>query len=176
MRDNPLHRRVFGNDPIVRERRLARFFSAVLPWIGKRGELIGAAANGETIGLIGILPPSTCRPTLTEQLRMLPAVSRSLDPPTPMRMRRWLAAWRKQDPDEPHWHLGPLAVDPLHRRRGIGTALLLEALDRVDAAGGTAYLETDKEANVRFYKRFGFVTAVSVPVVGAQSWFMRRPA
>lgn len=175
MRDNPLHRRVFGGDPDRRERRLCHFFSAVLPWIERHGKLIAADANGKTLGIIGILPPRTCRPTITEQLRMLPAVSRSFAPLTPLRMRRWLAAWRKEDPTEPHWHLGPLAVDPLYQGLGIGTALLLDALERVDAAGGIAYLETDKEANVRFYERFGFVTTASMPVVGAQTWFMRRP-
>ena len=160
MRDNPLHCAVFGSDPQRREPRLQAFFAAVLPWIRRRGMLL--AFDDEPRGIMGLLPPGVCRPTLPEKLRMLPALSRSLTPAGAMRMRRWLAAWARHDPAAPHWHLGPLAVDPPHQRRGIGTRLLEAALARVDAAAGIAYLETDTEANVAFYRRFGFVTVATV--------------
>lgn len=172
MRDNPLHRAVFGSDPEQRERRLNRFFTAVLPWIRRQGTLL--VLPDEPHGIIGMLPPGKCRPTITEKLHMLPALSRSLTPLTAIRMARWLSAWAKQDPDTPHWHLGPLAVDPLHQRRGIGTRLLEAALAHIDAASGTAYLETDTEANTAFYERFGFVTIATARVVGVPSWFMQR--
>src|SRR5690606_8552266 len=103
--------------------------------------------------------------------RMLRALSQSITPLTALRMRRWLAAWAKHDSATPHWHLRPLAVDPLHQRRGFGTRLLESALARVDAAAGIAYLETDTEANVAFYRRFGFVTVATASVVGVPSWF-----
>jgi len=172
MRDNPLHCAVFGDDPERRERRLQAFFAAVLPWIRRRGMLL--AFDEETHGVMGLLPPGACRPTLPEKLRMLPALSRSLTPTGVMRMRRWLTAWASRDPAAPHWHLGPLAVDPLHQRRGIGTRLLRAALARVDEAAGIAYLETDTEANVVFYRRFGFVTVATANVVGVPNWFMQR--
>jgi ribosomal protein S18 acetylase RimI-like enzyme len=45
---------------------------------------------------------------------------------------------------------------------------------RVDAAGGDAYLETDKPANVRFYERFGFEVVGEQEVLGVPNWFMSR--
>ena len=44
----------------------------------------------------------------------------------------------------------------------------------VDAAGGVAYLETDKPENVGYYERFGFETVGEVDVLGVTNWFMRR--
>jgi hypothetical protein len=46
----------------------------------------------------------------------------------------------------------------------------------MDKLGTTAYLETDKMANVRFYERFGFVTVQEGLVLGIPNWFMKRPA
>ena len=45
---------------------------------------------------------------------------------------------------------------------------------RMDEAGDEAYLETDKEINVRFYKRFGFDVVASGSVLGTTSWYMLR--
>ncbi len=172
MRDNPLHCAVFGLAPDRRERKLRGFFSAVLPWMQRRGTLL--ALEGEPYGVIGVLPPGGCRPTPVETLRMLPTLSRRLTPLAAVRVARWLADWAKHDPAGPHWHLGPLAVDPLHQRLGIGSRLLRAALSRIDSASGTAYLETDTEANVAFYQRFGFVTVATARVVGVPNWFMQR--
>jgi hypothetical protein len=47
---------------------------------------------------------------------------------------------------------------------------------RVDAAGGDAYLETDKPANVRFYERFGFEVIGDQEILGVTNWFMLRQA
>jgi ribosomal protein S18 acetylase RimI-like enzyme len=39
---------------------------------------------------------------------------------------------------------------------GVGSRLLKVGTDRLDAAGQPAYLETQKERNVAFYRRNGF--------------------
>jgi putative acetyltransferase len=49
--------------------------------------------------------------------------------------------------------LGPLAVLPSHQRRGIGSALMDEAVRVTDARGEPLIL---LEGNPRFYERFGF--------------------
>ena len=46
--------------------------------------------------------------------------------------------------------------------------------DRMDERNAVAYLETDKDVNVRFYNRFGFETIAEATVLGVPNWFMKR--
>ena len=59
-------------------------------------------------------------------------------------------------PSEPHWYLEGLGTHPDWQRRGIASKVLAPVLDRCDADGLPAYLETQKEINVPFYRRHGF--------------------
>ena len=59
-------------------------------------------------------------------------------------------------PVEPHWYLWVTGVDPAHRGRGIGAALLSHMLARVDGDEAIAYLEATSERNARLYERHGF--------------------
>ena len=54
--------------------------------------------------------------------------------------------------------LGPLAVHPNHRNRGVGTALMRRAIARARLAGHGAILLVGDEA---YYGRFGFSAAVT---------------
>lgn len=56
----------------------------------------------------------------------------------------------------PHWYLVAIGVDPSRHGRGYGTALVREGLARARRDGTAVYLETESEANVRFYQRLGF--------------------
>ena len=47
---------------------------------------------------------------------------------------------------------------------------------RMDDAGEDAYLETDKEINVRWYERFGFEITGEDEVLGVRNWYMFRRA
>jgi ribosomal protein S18 acetylase RimI-like enzyme len=61
-----------------------------------------------------------------------------------------------------HWYLPWLAVRPERQGDGLGAALLREGLERVDADGLPAYLETPNPRTIPFYERHGFtVTAVA---------------
>ncbi|WP_342240064.1 GNAT family N-acetyltransferase [Inquilinus sp. OTU3971] len=59
-------------------------------------------------------------------------------------------------PVEPHWHLPLIGVDPLHRRKGYGAALLQATLRRCDQDHLPAYLESTNPANIGLYQRHGF--------------------
>lgn len=59
-------------------------------------------------------------------------------------------------PHEPHWYLPLIAVDPACQGRGLGGALLKEALARCDADGLPAYLESSNPRNITLYQRHGF--------------------
>jgi ribosomal protein S18 acetylase RimI-like enzyme len=174
MRDNPLHVAAFGPDPERRRRNLRRMFGGLFRVLMAQPPL-GAWRDGELVGVTGIAPPGTCRPGAAQQLRMLPTVL-ALGPRTAGRVARWLAAWSERDPDEPHSHLGPLAVDAHLQGQGIGSQILAEYTARLDAAGQLGYLETDKAENVRLYERYGFVTVEEAEVIGVPNWFMRRAA
>jgi ribosomal protein S18 acetylase RimI-like enzyme len=59
-------------------------------------------------------------------------------------------------PHEPHWYLPLIAVDPACQGRGLGGALLKEALARCDADRLPAYLESSNPRNITLYQRHGF--------------------
>jgi predicted N-acetyltransferase YhbS len=86
----------------------------------------------------------------------------------------WTSAWARRDLDEPHVHLGPVAVDVRLQGQGIGSLLMREHCWRLDGDRAVGYLETDKPNNVRFYERFGFEVVREEPVLGLPNWFMRR--
>jgi ribosomal protein S18 acetylase RimI-like enzyme len=173
MRDNPLHVELFGPDPerrVRRQARLMRAFFAHTP----TNEPLGVWQDGRLVACTGVLLDGGCRPAARESLAMAPAIA-SLGPVCAARMAAWLRVWREHDPDEPHAHLGPFAVDRHLQGRGIGTVLLAEHCRRLDATGTVGYLETDKSENVHFYERGGYRVIGEAPTLGVTAWFMRRP-
>jgi ribosomal protein S18 acetylase RimI-like enzyme len=59
-------------------------------------------------------------------------------------------------PQEPHWYLPVIGVDPAYQGRGIGSLLMRHALRRCDEDGLPAYLESSNPRNLSLYLRFGF--------------------
>jgi ribosomal protein S18 acetylase RimI-like enzyme len=59
-------------------------------------------------------------------------------------------------PEQPHWYLPFLGVDPGAQGRGLGSTLLAQALALVDAEHMPAYLESTNPRNLPLYERFGF--------------------
>ncbi len=174
MRDNPLHVAAFGDDPELRLRKLRRMFGAAAGVLGlHRHMLVASVPDGPIVGVCGAMPPGECRPGLGQQLRLMPHVL-ALGPRPAVRTARWMGAWAKRDPEERHWHLGPVAVDARLHGMGIGSKLMRVFCARMDTAGETAYLETDKPENVRFYERFGFGVVDEAEVLGTPNWFMLR--
>jgi GNAT superfamily N-acetyltransferase len=172
MRDDPIHFAVFGPNPVRRLGHLQRFFAALLPSMGQAP--LSAWDAGRLVGVLGRFPPDTCNPPLCEKLRMvlplLPFHLREL-----WRLWVWTRASEAHDLPEPHWHLGPVAVDVDRQRQGIGTLLLREFCARMDLLGEVAFLETDKQDSVRFYARCGFQILAHDRVLGTPNWWMRRP-
>lgn len=81
-------------------------------------------------------------------------------------------------PRDPHWYLSVIGTDPVDQGQGIGGALIRQITDRCDRAGLPAYLESSKEANVPYYRRFGFEvtgeTQLGKAHDGPTIWFMWR--
>lgn len=59
-------------------------------------------------------------------------------------------------PQEPHWYLPFVGVEPLHQSRGLGGAVLWPILQRCDHDRLPAYLESTNPRNIPFYERCGF--------------------
>jgi ribosomal protein S18 acetylase RimI-like enzyme len=85
------------------------------------------------------------------------------------------AVMSRHHPEQPHYYLQTLAVDPAHQGRGYGSALLATMLERCDAEGVPAYLETQRESNIPFYRRFGFAEREPISAVDSPPlWPMWR--
>jgi ribosomal protein S18 acetylase RimI-like enzyme len=59
-------------------------------------------------------------------------------------------------PEEPHWYLAAVGVDPARQGEGLGSVLIKEGLRRCDADGLPAYLESSNPRNIPLYERHGF--------------------
>ncbi|NTV96859.1 MAG: GNAT family N-acetyltransferase [Thiobacillus sp.] len=82
-------------------------------------------------------------------------------------------AWRQ--PDQPHYFLQTLGVDPDRQGYGYGTALLRAFTRQCDADRTLAYLETSKPDNVRFYEGHGFLASGRAKLPhGPWLWQMTR--
>lgn len=174
MRDNPLHRRIFGDDEARVEPLLAAAFARLLRRQMRTGLVLGALAEQTLVGIAAMVPSSDCQPTLTDKLAMLVILARGGMLRHLPKIQRWLRIWGRQDPDRNHWHLGPAAVKRELQGQGIGTALMTAIGDQLDQLQADGYLETDKYENVRLYRRGGFEVVAELPVLGVTNWFMLR--
>lgn len=88
------------------------------------------------------------------------------------------SALAQAKPTQPHYYLFSIGARQGCLGQGIGKKLMLEGLAQADAAGMPAYLESSKEVNVPFYRRFGFeVIEKIVPAEGCPPlWLMWREA
>jgi ribosomal protein S18 acetylase RimI-like enzyme len=144
-------------------------FFKVLP-----GPQVGAFCGGCLIGVVGVSPPGEC---IGSFLRANAA--EILDRPTPglgdpSRVEVFWAQWALSDTVEEHWHVGPVAVEPGFQGRGIGRLLMRDLCSTLDGDARLAWLETDKERNVRFYIALGFDVAAATTILGVPTWFMHR--
>jgi len=86
-----------------------------------------------------------------------------------------LTTMEKNHPHEPHYYLEFIGTDPAAQGKGFGSALMQPMIDRCDAEGVGAYLESSKESNVAFYSRFGFtVTKTLTHKHDTPMWLMWR--
>ena len=80
-------------------------------------------------------------------------------------------------PNEPHWYLPLLGVDPLHHGEGLGSALMRHAIVTFDLDSKFAYLESSNRKNIPFYERYGFELLGAIQTNSSPSIFpmLRKP-
>jgi ribosomal protein S18 acetylase RimI-like enzyme len=70
-------------------------------------------------------------------------------------------------PEDPHWYLPAMGVDPRVQGRGRGGALLGDSLATCDASCRLAYLESTNPINVPFYRCHGFEVIGEIRINGS---------
>jgi GNAT superfamily N-acetyltransferase len=167
---NPLHVAAFGADRMDQNRLFFR--------IGLRhmfmGQAFVALIDGEVRGYVHFNVFPYCLPAPEDVPLAAATVLNPLGEAIP-RVVKWFARWCRLDPEEPHVHLGPLGVAPGAQGHGIGTALMNRYIDHLKQGRSAAYLETDRQENVKFYKKFGFTVRREEELIGAPVWYMWRP-
>lgn len=74
-------------------------------------------------------------------------------------------------PNEPHWYLPILGIDPLYHGKGLGSALMEYSTALFDKENILAYLESSNEKNITLYKRHGFELLGTIQVNSSPSIF-----
>jgi GNAT superfamily N-acetyltransferase len=89
-----------------------------------------------------------------------------------------LESMGEHHPSEPHWYLPLIGVEPAAQCRGLGYLLMKPMLDRCDASGLPAYLESTNSKNLPFYERLGFRATGCIDVDDCPPIFpmLRKPA
>jgi ribosomal protein S18 acetylase RimI-like enzyme len=170
--DNPNSLAIAGGDRVKAERfmsggaRVAKFGRTCSHGlVAERGEQIVGALNAARW--------PRCQLSAWEKVTSAPAMARLMGSALPRAMKL-AGVWTKHDPNEPHWHIGPIGVVPEVQGQGVGKALLGSFLETVDLDGSMAYLEADVDQNVLLYERFGFRVIGETRVHGVNNRFMRR--
>ena len=175
-RDNPLNRAVARRRGARARERINRHgMRAHLPHALCQGRVLAAQQAGALAGVLIAAPPwGYPFPALPWGARLRCLLGQGLGVAA-----RWAQVYQALDarhPTDEHWYLGTLGVAPELQGRGVGTALLGRWLAEVDRDGLPAWLETDREKNLAFYGRAGFVEEHRVEVLGTPVWGLRRPA
>lgn len=165
MLDNPLHVAVFLGKSGEERIEIEKMFSQLLI------ELPGIVYLAkEKQKIIGVMRMKSC------QGRKVAAAPKEAVDEYDIVWRKsvWHAEWGRHDPQEQHWHLGPIGVLPNHQGSGIGSKLMARFCREVDACSAKAYLETEGDKNVRFYEKFGFKVVRESEIFMVNNRYMLR--
>jgi GNAT superfamily N-acetyltransferase len=152
--------------------RIRASFEAVDVGFAAEGWMLEAA---DGLGAMTLLPPGSSAREEELAEATAPAMA-ALSPDGGERYERfWGWTWSML-PDEPHWLLDQLAVEPDAQGRGIGGAMIRHAIATAEADGLPLFLETAVPANLALYRRHGFEVFAEgdAPGGGPHVWFLRR--
>ena len=167
---NPTHLAAFGADSVVERNRV--FFRVGLSLF--RGRRLVAMEGAKVVGFMHWVESPGCQISLGQKVSSAPSMLRGFGFRSTLRVSSWLAAWARNDAAGPHWHFGPIGVDPEAQGKGVGRLMMSTYCSALDAQSMSGFLETDKTENVAFYRRFGFEVVREVEVIGTTTFFMAR--
>jgi hypothetical protein len=158
-----------SDDPLVRLEMLYSMFAGSL-----EGARVAGVRQGDCVlGVASAVEPGHC-----VGARLPPAV-RTLGPPSKNasdsdRLTHFRSVLAAHDLDEPHWHVGPVGVEPGFQSMGMGGAAMRLLCEEFDEHRRVSWLKTAKPENLRFYVGLGFEVVEESPMLAAHLWFMRR--
>jgi ribosomal protein S18 acetylase RimI-like enzyme len=179
--DYPPFRHLFP-DPDRRAAVLRTFFTATVRDALAFGTVDAAVDDdGRLLGVAVWLPPGAFPWSTGRKLRSTPAMLKvaRVAPGAFRGFMRLGANSERHHPRDRHWNLETMGIAPAAQGQGVGSQLIRPGLSRADGQRLPCYLTTAREANLGFYRRFGFeVEAEGLPLVpdGPTHWGMRRPA
>lgn len=151
-------------------------FEANLQRCGSQAAPLAINNEAELAGVAMIHRPNKFPPPLAAQLGVFWAGFKTVRSLSVMARWAWLlSTLGKHHPQEPHYYLELLGVEPTQQGLGFGSRLLQQLTGQADAEGVGCYLETTKPRNVPFYQRFGFQVTKELDVIGVHVWLMWRP-
>lgn len=148
----------FGADPAARwtwpdpQQYLLHFPSFVKALAGKAFEHASAYYIDGYAGAALWLPPGIT-PDETALLTLLQRTGSALVQNDVLAVFEQMGRYH---PQEPHWYLPFVGIDPTQQGKGYGAALMQHALAPCDRDHTLAYLESSNPKNIPFYERHGF--------------------
>lgn len=167
---------VFARSRLQEHHALATTFAAFLADARPFGECLVARGGQRIIGAAAWMPPGAMPRTTGREIALQGRIAPVLATGRNRRLAlRLLDAVDRHHPSDPHWYLFLLGTDPIAQGRGVGGLLMEPVLRRADEEGVFCYLETQKEQNLAYYRRYGFETASELRLDGGPPlWSMRR--
>jgi ribosomal protein S18 acetylase RimI-like enzyme len=169
----------FSTDPVVRwmyptaHQYLSHFPSFVRAFGGSAFARGSAYYSDDCAGAALWLPSDT--PFDKEALRSL--LYHSVSEPERSDLFAVFAQMMSHHPNEPHWYLPFIGVDPIHQEQGHGAGLIEHALAPCDRDRRLAYLESTNPRNISLYQRHGFEILATIQVGTSPPFFpmLRKP-
>jgi ribosomal protein S18 acetylase RimI-like enzyme len=164
----------FAEDPVMawllppgirnRHHRLTSLFANVTQSYLRHDKTVQLAGDGRGAAIWA--PPGTWAPTTSDTVRdLLPMLA--IFGTRIGRASTLASAMAGSHPHSPrHWYLYCLGTRTTAQSQGIGSAMLREVLDKADAAGEPAYLESSNVRNVPLYERHGFAVVEELHIAG----------
>ena len=100
--------------------------------------------------------PGQWQASPAQVVRETPAMVAAFGRRLPLALRTLVRLERRHPRSPEHWYLHYLGVVPARQGRGLGTALMRPVLDRLDAEGQPAFLESSTARSAALYERNGF--------------------
>ena len=159
--EDPLFAWMAGREPgKALEPRMRIFFDTFLKLDLARGDHL-VFTDEDGIGGAIWKHPNRWKMPNGDMVRAAPAMLRAIGTKIP-RMIGALTAIEKVHPKEEHYYLEVLGTHQASQSKGVGSAMISHMLDRCDAEGMPAYLESSNPRNIPFYARHGFETTQEI--------------
>jgi GNAT superfamily N-acetyltransferase len=172
--DDPIWRAIGPRSPRLRRMTLVRMRQGALAKARRwGGPIIVAERDGVIEGVTILCESETWPPPRRAILYDLPALLLA-GPRRALRARRIQATFTAARPREPHIYLWLHAVAPGTQHRGVGHAMMKEALAYAARRRTPILGETFTAENRDYFATFGEVTGEAVLPGGAPVWFLQK--